>query len=199
MIAFIRGQLIDKFPTHAIVEVNGIGLEILTPVSTFEKIGAPKDNVTLLTYLHVREDALTLFGFSTSEEKELFKDLLSVSGIGPKLALGILSGASVQQIYQHIADGNENSLVQIKGLGRKTAQRLILDLKDRASDKAKQSSPTPLGRLSIPSEKAEQSILAMISLGYSKKEAEQAVIKVLEKSSKDVAVEDIIRLALSGE
>ena len=198
MISFIRGQLIEKFPTHAIVENNGVGLEILTPVSTFEKIGAPNDSVTLLTYLHVREEALTLFGFATSVERELFRDLLSVSGIGPKLALGILSGASVEQTYQNIADSNENSLILIKGLGRKTAQRLILDLRDRAIDKAKQIAPSTARYSVAEREKAEQGILAMISLGYSKKEAEQAIEKVLAKIGDDAAVEDLIRLALSG-
>ena len=198
MISFIRGRLIDKFPTFVIIENNGIGLEILIPVSTFEKIGAPKENVLLLTYLHVREEALVLFGFATSEERELFKDLLSVSGIGPKLALGILSGASVHQIYQHIADGNESSLILIRGLGRKTAQRLILDLRDRASDKVKHIAP---GSSLSPAvnEKAEQSILAMISLGYTKKEAERAIHRILDKTGQDAAVEDLVRLALSGE
>jgi holliday junction DNA helicase RuvA len=198
MISFIRGQLIEKYPTHAIVENNGVGLEILIPVSTFEKIGAPNDNVTLLTYLHVREEALTLFGFATSVERELFRDVLSVSGIGPKLALGILSGASVEQTYQNIADSNENSLIQIKGLGRKTAQRLILDLRDRAIDKVKQIAPSTARYSVAEREKAEQGILAMISLGYSKKEAGQAIEKVLAKIGDDAAVEDLIRLALSG-
>ncbi len=199
MISFVRGQLIEKFPTHAVIENNGVGFEILIPVSTFEKIGESNDNVTLLTYLHVREDALTLFGFATPEERELFKDLLSVSGIGPKLALGILSGASVEQIYQNIADGNENSLVQIKGLGRKTAQRLILDLKDRASDKVKTAAPGAPTLAPLMGEKAEQGVLAMMSLGYSKKEAERAIARAMAKSGDNVAVEELIRYALSGE
>ena len=199
MISFIRGQLIDKYPTHVVVENNGIGFEIIIPLSTFQKIGEPEENVTLLTYLHVREDALTLFGFASTEERELFRDLLSVSGVGPKLALGILSGAPVEQIYRNMADGDENSLIQIKGLGRKTAQRLILDLKSRASDKMKQVAPGPYRSTALGGEKAEQGIMAMISLGYSKKEAERAIGKVLGKIGEDVAVEELIRLALSGD
>jgi len=199
MISFIRGQLIDKFPTHVVIENNGVGFEIITPLSTFQKIGEPKKEVTLLTYLHVREDALTLFGFATAEERDLFRDVLSVSGVGPKLALGILSGASVEHVYRCLADGDESSLVRIKGLGRKTAQRLILDLKSRAADKIKQVAPSPYHTAAIAGEKAEQGILAMVSLGYSKKEAELAIGKVLGKISEDVAVEELIRLALSGE
>ncbi len=199
MISFVRGQLVDKFPTHAIIESNGIGLEILIPVSTFEKIGEPNESITLLTYLHVREDALTLFGFATSDERELFKSLLSVSGIGPRLALGILSGASVEHIYRNIADGNESNLVQIKGLGRKTAQRLILDLKDRAVDKIKTTAPGAQSLAPLTGEKAEQGVLAMMSLGYSKKEAENAIARALTKAGEHVVVEELIRIALSGE
>lgn len=199
MISFIRGQLIDKYPTHVVIENNGVGFEIVIPLSTFQKIDEPQKDVTLLTYLHVREDALTLFGFATAEERELFRDVLSVSGVGPKLALGILSGASVEQIYRYLADGDESSLIHIKGLGRKTAQRLILDLKARAADKIKLVAPGPHRTAAIGGEKAEQGILAMMSLGFSKKEAEHAIGKVLGKISKDVAVEELIRLALSGE
>jgi len=200
MIAFIHGQLVDKAPTHAVIDISGIGFEVLIPVSTFDKIGTTGDRVRLLTYLHVREDALTLFGFATVEERDLFRDLLSVSGIGPKLALGILSGASVEQIYRNIADGNENYLVQIKGLGRKTVQRLILDLRDRASDKVKLTS-SGLDRVpaTLLSEKAEQGVLAMMSLGYSKKEAERAIEKAYAKTGGDVSVEELIRKALSGD
>lgn len=199
MISFIRGQLVEKFPTHVVIENNGIGFEIIIPLSTFQKIGEPQKEVTLLTYLHVREDALTLFGFATAEERELYQDVLSVSGVGPKLALGILSGASVVQIYHWIANSDEDSLVQIRGLGRKTAQRLILDLKSRASDKIKQVAPGPHQPAAVYGEKAKQGILAMLSLGYSKKEAERAIGHALGKIGEDVAVEELIRLALSGE
>lgn len=198
MISSVRGQLVEKFPTHVILENNGIGLDILIPVSTFEKINR-EDTVTLLTYLHVREDALILFGFATKEERELFRDLLSVSGIGPKLAIGILSGSGVEQIYRFIANGDEASLTKIKGLGKKTAQRMILDLKDRAADKIKDVAPKPDPFLPVFNAEAEQSVLAMMSLGYSKKEAEAAVARAMIRSGREASVEDLIRIALSGD
>ncbi len=197
MISSVRGQLVEKFPTHVIIENNGIGLELQIPISTYEKIG--NDTATLLTHLHVREDALILFGFATPEERELFRDLLSVSGIGPKLALGILSGSSVEQIYRHIANGDEANLTKIKGLGKKTAQRLILDLKDRAADKIKDAVPHPDPLLPTFNADAEQSILAMMSLGYSKKEAEAAVARAITRGGANASVEELIRIALGGD
>ena len=197
MISFVRGQIVDKFPTHVIIENNGIGLEVLIPVSTFEKIGRDK-TVSLLTYLHVREDALTLFGFASPEERELFRDVLSVSGIGPKLALGILSGSTVEQIYYHIANGDELNLTKIKGLGKKTAQRLILDLKDKALDKVKNVTPRDPFMPKM-NEQAEQSILAMMSLGYSKREAENKVARAMARGGAEASVEELIRIALSGD
>lgn len=198
MISLVRGQLVDKSPTHVIIENNGIGLELLIPLSTFEKLGACTDPVTLLTYLHVREDALTLYGFATAEERELFKELLSVSGIGPKLALTILSGSTVERLYRNIADGDEDSLTKIRGLGKKTAQRLILDLRDKAGDKVKQVSSRP-DPLSVAfDEHAEQGVLALMSLGYARKEAESAVAKAMRRGNA-ATVEDLIRMALSGE
>ena len=198
MISSVRGQLVEKFPTHVILENNGIGLDILIPVSTFEKINR-EETVTLLTHLHVREDALILFGFATVEERELFRDLLSVSGIGPKLAIGVLSGSSVEKVYRFIANGDEASLTKIKGLGKKTAQRMILDLTDRAADKIKDAAPQPVPFLPVVNAEAEQSVLAMMSLGYSKKEAESAVARAMTRSSKDATVEELIRIALSGD
>lgn len=199
MISFVRGQIVEKFPTHIILENHGIGFEVLIPVSTFEQTASIGDETQLLTYLYVREDALTLYGFATAEERELFLQLLSVSGIGPKLALGVLSGLPVLQIYQHIANGDEASLTNIKGLGKKTAQRLILDLKDRAQDKLKQTAPAPTLELPKENEIAQQSVLAMISLGYSQKEAESVISKAMVRAGSQASVEELIRIALSGD
>jgi len=142
---------------------------------------------------------LILFGFATSGERELFRDLLSVNGIGPKLAIGILSGSSVEQVYRHIANGDEANLTKIKGLGKKTAQRMILDLKDRAADKAKDTVPHPDPFMPALNADAEQSVLAMMSLGYSKKEAEAAVARAMTRGGSDASVEELIRIALSGD
>ncbi len=199
MISFIRGSVVEKFPTHIILENNGIGFELLIPLSTYEQVHDVGEKTSLLTYLYVREDALTLYGFYAADERELFLLLLSVSGIGPKLALGILSGLPVQQIYQHIANGDEASLTKIKGLGKKTAQRLILDLKDRASDKVKQTAPAPSMIMPRENEITEQSLSALLSLGYSPREAEAAIAKAMPKTGPQTTVEELIRIVLSGE
>jgi holliday junction DNA helicase RuvA len=199
MIAFIRGTLIDKSPTHVIIETNGVGFDLLIPVSTFERLAQPGAEVQMLTHLYVREDALVLYGFSSVEERELFRELLTVSGIGPRLALTILSGSPVNQIYRAIADGDEVTLTKIKGLGKKTVQRLILDLKERASEKIKQTSPEPAFLVSEKGGTVEQSIAAMISLGYSRREAEAVIARAAARSGRDASVEELIRIALSAE
>ncbi|MDZ7722906.1 MAG: Holliday junction branch migration protein RuvA [candidate division KSB1 bacterium] len=199
MISFIRGLLIEKQPTFALLETGGIGYEISIPVSTYQVLGEVGHESQLHTYLHVREDAMNLFGFSTIEERQLFLDLLSVSGIGPKLALTILSKSHVQQIYQNIADGNESSLVKIKGLGKKTAQRLILDLKDRALNKVQKRAPAPDSTMDLKSETEEQSVRAMMSLGYTRSEAEKAIMRAAGVKGSLASVEELIRIALGGE
>lgn len=198
MISYVRGKITAKAPTSVTIEINGVGLEILIPLSTFETIGEPDAEAQLLTYLHVREDALVLFGFATVEEKELFRNLLSVSGIGPKLALGIISGSKIPELYKNIADGNEAALTRVKGLGKKTAQRLIIDLKDKA--KAQLGRMGDLGTTvsKVAPNVIEEAILAMMSLGYSRNEAEKAISKVARISDKGVSVEKLVRDALNG-
>src|SRR5574342_491050 len=130
MIARISGSLLEKSPTRVLVEVSGIGYEILIPLSTFDKLGALGENASLYTHLHVREDALQLFGFATAAEKQLFQYLLSVTGIGPKVAQSILSGCSVETFCRYIAQNEIAALTSIPGIGKKTAERLVLELRD---------------------------------------------------------------------
>ncbi len=199
MISFISGNLVKKYPTHAIVDNNGVGLEVLIPVSTFEQLGDVESTVTLLTHLHVREDALTLYGFATDDERELFRDLIAVNGVGPKLALSILSGNSVEFIYKDISERNETNLIKIKGLGKKTAQRLILDLQDKAQTKIEQTIQQHEPVTVLSNQISEQTVLAMISLGYSKAEAENAVAKAVAKKGANASVEELVRTALGGQ
>jgi len=198
MISYVRGKITAKAPTSVTIEINGIGLEILIPLSTFEAIGEPDAEAQLLTYLHVREDALVLFGFATVEEKELFRNLLSVSGIGPKLALGIISGSKIPELYKNIADGNEAALTRVKGLGKKTAQRLIIDLKDKAKAQLGRMGDWGTTVSKVAPNVIEEAILAMMSLGYSRNEAEKAISKVARISDKGVSVEKLVRDALNG-
>jgi holliday junction DNA helicase RuvA len=198
MIAFIQGVCMAKSPTRTVIQTAGVGLEALIPVSTFERLPDIGMETILHTHLHVREDALTLVGFATVEEKELFLLLLSVSGIGVKVALGILSGSKIVDLYRHIAEANEAALTRIPGLGKKTAQRIILDLKEKAN--------TQLARLAMdtsgPAHKnralLEEAIQAMTSLGYTRPEASRAIEKAAQQLGDNAGIENLLRQALQG-
>ncbi|HPN35095.1 MAG TPA: Holliday junction branch migration protein RuvA [bacterium] len=198
MIAFISGVLVSKTATRAVIRTAGVGLEALIPLSTFEKLPDPGAAVTLQTHLHVREDALSLIGFFSIEEKELFQMLVSVNGIGIKLALGILSGCKIADLYKYLAEGNEANLTRIPGLGKKTAQRLILDLKDKAAAQlgkiaADFSMPARLNR-----DMLEEAIQAMISLGYTRPEALRSIEKAAHALGEEASIEKLLRQALQG-
>lgn len=200
MISQIRGKLIEKNPTLILVEAADIGYEIHIPFSTFEALEEIGDQVVLRTHLYVREDQLTLYGFLTSEERELFRQLLMVSGIGPKLALGILSGSKIHDFYRHIAQGDETALTKIRGLGKKTAQRLIIDLKDKARDKIDLADWTiqTMTNLSLPHNIVEEAVLAMQALGYSRPEAERVLSMAVRKLGTECQIEDLLREALKS-
>ena len=186
MIGQIKGVLIDKTPPKALVECNGIGYEIEVPMSTFFQLPNLGEQVTLLTYLVVREDAQLLYGFLTQQEKEMFKQLIKINGVGPKLALSILSGASVDELVEAALRHNSNVFVNIPGIGNKTAERLVLELKDKCEhlvgDKPKNSSPREIDDIQN----------ALISLGYSPKDASIAV----KQLPQDVSINEGIREAL---
>jgi Holliday junction DNA helicase RuvA len=131
VIDFLQGSVVRINPTELIVEVNGVGYLLNIPVSTFEQLGSTAGNVKVFTHLHVREDALTLYGFATEAERDSFKLLLSVNGIGPKIAQGILSGMSVRELREAILQSNLGALTSVQGIGRKTAERLVLELRDK--------------------------------------------------------------------
>jgi Holliday junction DNA helicase RuvA len=186
-----------------LVEVGGIGYEIHIPLSTFEKLGAVGEMAGLFTYLHVREDALQLFGFATAAEKQLFQYLLSVTGIGPKVAQSILSGCSVETFCRQILQNEVSALTAIPGIGKKTAERLVLELRDRlARWPARPGMPGE--SVATPKSKAtvlqEESILALVSLGYARSSAEKAVERVIQENgvptTADLPVEELIKRAL---
>lgn len=173
MIASLRGTLVLKSPTEAVVDVGGVGYAVHIPLSTFERLGQHGAETTLLTHLHVREDALQLFGFATEEERSLFRLLLSVNGIGPRMGIGILSGIPAPDLRAHIVAGNTAALTAIPGIGRKLADRLVLELRDRIG-KADVSGSTGAAGAPAGSIHAE-AILALTSLGYTRAAAEKAV------------------------
>ena len=192
MITHIKGIIIEKLPTQVVVDVNGIGYEINIPVSTYEKLAEPGKNTHLFTYLHVREDSMQLFGFWNEKDRRLFKLLISVSGIGPRLALGILSSVTVEEFARAVANNNFSVLMKISGIGRKTAQRLVIELKDKLGQDI---DLTPSHFIDTPGV-VDEAILALVSLGYRQNEAQRVVEKVVGSESELPSVEKLIKKAL---
>ena len=195
MFAYISGKLFQKEPTSVIIDVNGIGYQINIPLSTYSALPATGQNVKLLTYYHVREDIQASYGFATPEEKELFLLLISVSGIGPKMAMTILSGASPEQFRRRILDGDVESLTLIPGIGLKTARRIIVEL----GEKIGQTSEVVSGELATVTLGAtgEEALRALISLGYRRAEALNALRKAVKELGDSAPVEKYIKAALN--
>ncbi|RMF67786.1 MAG: Holliday junction branch migration protein RuvA, partial [Calditrichaeota bacterium] len=178
MIARLMGVVLEKTPTRAVLDVNGVGYELSIPVSTFEKLNEIGQTATLLTHLHVREDAMQLFGFATDQEKGLFSNLVSVSGVGPKLALAILSGRNVDELKRLIVTGDVDALTRISGVGKKTAQRLVMELREKLEKETGYAAvPLPAGGEGA-SQKLAEAVLALVSLGYNKGTAERLLGKM---------------------
>jgi len=170
VIAFLRGTILEKHPNRIVVDVNGVGYEVFVPLSTFYGLGDPGSNTAVRIHTHVREDALQLFGFATPLELALFDRLVAVSGIGPKLALAVLSGIAPADLVGAIGGGDIARLVSIPGIGRKTAERIVLELRDKVS--ALEGSATG----GAPGDGTRTDLLsALVNLGYHRPAAEKAV------------------------
>ena len=191
MIAQVRGRLLRKEPQEAIVDVGGVGYRLAIPLSTFYRIGEPGDEVTLLTHTHVREDVLALFGFLTAAEQALFERLIAVSGVGPKLAVSILSGIEAPDLVAALKASDVARLTRIPGVGRKTAERLVLELKDRMQGLAA-TEPAPGSPAGSPK---EDLVSALVHLGYSRPEAERGVDRAL-KDGGEGRFEELLRRTL---
>src|SRR4029079_572995 len=166
MITFLRGKLVEALPTHVTVEVNGVGYEALIPLSSFDKLPQPGQPIRLLTQLIVREDSQTLYGFMTSEERDLFRLLINtVSGIGPKTALNVLSGISVTAFRGAVAGGDLKSLSKISGVGKKTAERIVVELKDKIGIAGAWEAASAKHGLSPDEQRINDAVLALVALG----------------------------------
>jgi len=196
MIAHLNGHLFKKTTQSVIIEAGGIGYEVLVPLSTFYKLPEKDERVSLHVYTHVREDAFLLFGFYTTLEKDLFLMLISVSGIGPKLSLNILSGIGPQDLLMAMASGDAGRLQAIPGVGKKTAERIALELKDRASQ-ALARQEIPMLPLPEAEDKGfiEDALSALVNLGYPAKFAKRAIERA-HSSVKEMSLEGLIREAL---
>jgi len=191
MISYIRGKLVEKTPTYVVVETGGIGFKIEIPLSSFKALGDVGSEIKIRTYLHAREDVLQLFGFATEEEKELFQLLISVTGIGPRLAQGILSGISVREFKLAIRDKDITKLTSAPGVGKKTAERLILELREKIGEVKTDRIPVSF----TMSPTGEEAVLALISLGYKRSRAVEVVQKLVQKEP-SLLLEELIRRAL---
>ena len=180
MIAFLRGPLLEKHPTQVIVDVNGVGYDVTIPVSTFSVLGDPPAVVSLRVYTHVREDIIQLFGFATGEEKALFEKLISVSGVGPKLAITMLSGLAAGDLVQAIRAGQLERLTRVPGIGKKTAERLVVELRDKLDALAAGGPPASTSAVAAPLslDELDQDVLsALVNLGAARAQAEAAIRK----------------------
>lgn len=197
MIDSVTGILAAKSPTSAVVRTGGFNFRILISVSCFETLPAVQKEITLLTYLHVREDALVLYGFADHVERNLFENLISVSGIGPRLAVGILSGATASRVREAIEAGDADFLVTLPGVGKKLAQRLVVELREKFAP-GSTTLPTPgtgvPGALQLG--KSGDAAAALVSLGFTRNAAVAAVQEALQELGSDASVETLVRKAL---
>ncbi|MBT3449267.1 MAG: Holliday junction branch migration protein RuvA [Bacteroidetes Order II. Incertae sedis bacterium] len=195
MIDYVSGKLAAKKPTEAVIDVGGIGYKVLIPTSTFEKLPAIGKEVAVLTHHYVREDAMTLFGFATPEERTVFNLMLAVSGVGPKLALAALSALRPSEIRDRVLEGDSAMLTRIPGVGKKTAERLIIELRDRFEKTALGSSTITSADTPTVSYRAD-ALAALEALGLSRSGAEKAILTVLRTNPDISSAEELIRLAL---
>jgi Holliday junction DNA helicase RuvA len=201
MIAHLSGTLLTKEPNSVIVDVSGVGYEVNIPLSTFYELENEGSNVKLRIYTHVKEDALQLYGFKTARERELFVNFISVSGIGPKLGIALLSGMSADELVASIKNNNLARLTLIPGVGRKTAERLIVDLREKMTAMAASQVAVDGGtglETPLPSSEDDvrsQALSGLLNLGYQKSAAEKAIDSVLREDG-ELTVESVLRRGL---
>ena len=197
MITFLHGRLVEVLPTQVTVDVHGVGYLVLIPLSSYDKLPTPGHELRILTHLVVREDAHVLYGFMTEEEREIFRLLINtVSGIGPKIALNVLSGVSVAAFRGAVANGDVKALSQISGGGKKTAERIVVELKDRIGAVGAWEASSAKRALSPEDQKVNDAMLALIALGYKQVEAHDAVRAALALLGSQAGVEDLVRACL---
>ncbi|REG83096.1 Holliday junction branch migration protein RuvA [Algoriphagus antarcticus] len=195
MIDYLSGKLVFKDPTYVIIDVNGIGYHVKISLQTYTEI-KDEEQIKLLTYLHIKEDAHTLFGFKLEDEKRLFLLLLSINGVGPSTGLMILSSLSSSEIEHAILAGDVATIQHVKGIGAKTAQRIILELKDKVGKGGSDTSIASLGFLKSGNKIREEALQALITLGFPKAAAEKNIATVLKKTTGEISLEDLIKASL---
>ena len=195
MIAHLRGRIFEKHPNRIVVDVNGVGYDVSVPLSTFYGLGDPGSDIALRIHTHVREDALALYGFSTALEQDLFERLIGISGIGPKLALAVMSGIEPRDLVRAIERGDLARLTAIPGVGTKTAERIVLELKDRLPRARAAAGPADGVEREAPP-LHDDLLSALMNLGYHRPLAEKAVAAALKAVGSDSGFERTLKQAL---
>jgi Holliday junction DNA helicase RuvA len=197
MITFLQGKLVESLPTQVVVDVQGVGYEVLIPLSSYDKLPQPGQDIRVLTHLAVREDAHVLYGFMTAPERELFRLLINtVSGIGPKIALNVLSGMNVVAFRGAVANGDVKALSQISGVGKKTAERIVVELKDKVGAAGAWEASSAQRALSPADQKLNDAVLALLALGFKQAEAHDAVRQAQAMLGAQATLEDLVRVCL---
>ena len=197
MITFLHGKLVDVLPTQVTIDVNGMGYEVLIPLSSFDKLPVIGNEVKLLTHLAIRDDAHVLYGFITASERGLFRLLINtVSGIGPKIALNILSGMNVTAFRGAVANGDVKALSQISGVGKKTAERVVVELRDKIGAVGTWEAASAQRALSAEDQKVNDAVMALIALGFKQIEAHDTVRAAQAVLGKQAGLEDLVRACL---
>ena len=195
MITHLHGVLTSKAPTQAVIDVGGVGYVLAISLVTFDQLPSLSEDIRLFTHLHVREDRMDIFGFADTGEREVFKLLIGVSGIGPNSALTILSGMTLRDLQEAILQERVTELTQIKGIGRKTAERIVIDLRDKIRVTVSadgQEAEETVANTGV----SEEAAMALMTLGYRAPAARQAVSKAIDKHGADLSVQQLIKLSL---
>jgi Holliday junction DNA helicase RuvA len=196
MIGHLKGRLLSKKPNLVLIDVQGVGYEVHIPVTTFYDLPGEGGEVALRIHTHVREDALVLYGFASQREKDFFLKLVAISGIGPKVAVSILSGARVEELAQAVAAGDLAKLTAIPGVGRKTAERIVLELKGQVAPFLGAGEAAQAGAASRADGVREDVVSALVNLGYPRPAAEKALEGIARGASGEQAFEDLLRQSL---
>jgi Holliday junction DNA helicase RuvA len=197
MITFLHGKLVAALPTQVTVDVHGVGYELLIPLSSYDKLPSPGHEIKILTHLAVREDSHVLYGFMTAQERDMFRLLINtVSGIGPKIALNVLSGMNVTALRGAVAQADIKALSKISGVGRKTAERIVIELKDKIGQAGAWEAVSARRGLTSEDQKLNDAVLALIALGFKQIEAHEAVRAALAMLGDKTTVEDLVRACL---
>lgn len=198
MIAYLKGKLTYKDPTFVIVDISGVGYQVRISLQTYSKI-KDEEQIMLLTYLSIKEDGHTLYGFSHDSEKKLFLNLISISGVGPNTALMILSSLTSEELESAIVNEDARTIQNVKGVGTKTAQRIILELKDKIKKESIGDAIIPTSPFSKTNNKTkEEALQALLTLGFTKAVAEKNIATVLKKTGPEISLEELIKASLKN-